>query len=285
MEGKYLNMTNTRSLAEAVKRSPEVHVETSCSNCNQQSIQLLGLPQQYIGLLFDGLPTFTTLAGVYGIEQIPAHTIGQVEVVKGEGSVLYGPGAVSGVINVIPCEPVKTGGSLDTDFRVSSGHSFDTTPGGNIFGLYNFVRDDEELKTSFCGGYDRTQPVDLNNDRFTDVSERELLTAGFRTIWFPLDDHILSFDVLYSDEDLQGGKTGLAFNAPAHQSLIAEEIFSDRKVATLKWLADWDQNWNGRLACSNSYSERDSYCEETVALGFLDPTSSMIIQGMPIEGT
>ncbi len=274
IEGKYLNMTNARSLAEAVEGSPGVRVETSCSNCNQQSIQMLGLPQQYIGLLFDGLPTFSTLAGVYGIEQIPVHTIGQVEVVKGGGSVLYGPGAVSGVINVIPREPVKTGGSLDTDFRVSSGDSFDTTPGGNIFGLYDFVSDDEESKTSFYVGYDRIQPVDLNNDRFTDISERELLTAGFRTTWSPSDDHILSFDVLYSDEDRRGGEIGLAFNAPANQSLIAEEIFSDRKVATLKWLADWDQNWNSRLAYSNSHTERASYYGGTVALGSPDLTSS-----------
>lgn len=106
--------------------------------------------------------------------------------------------------------------SLDTDFRVSSGDNFDPTPGGNIFGLYDFVSDDEEFKTSFYGGYDRIQPVDLNNDRFADVSERELLTAGFRTTWCPLDDHILSFDVLYCDEDRRGGGIGLAFNAPAN---------------------------------------------------------------------
>ncbi|MDA7611055.1 Plug domain-containing protein, partial [bacterium] len=91
-----------RSLAEAVEYSPGIRVETTCQNCNQQAIQMLGLPQQYIGILSDGLPNFSALAGVYGIEQIPAGLIGQIEIVKGGGSVLYGPGAVAGVINLIP---------------------------------------------------------------------------------------------------------------------------------------------------------------------------------------
>ena len=48
-----------RSLAEAVEYSPGIRVETTCQNCNQQAIQMLGLPQQYIGILSDGLPNFS----------------------------------------------------------------------------------------------------------------------------------------------------------------------------------------------------------------------------------
>ena len=89
IDGKYLSRTGTRSLAEAVEYSPGIRVSTNCQNCSVQSIQMFGLPQQYIGILSDGLPNFSTLAGVYGIEQIPAGTIGQIEIVKGGGSVLW----------------------------------------------------------------------------------------------------------------------------------------------------------------------------------------------------
>ena len=155
IDGKYLSRTGTRSLAEAVEYSPGIRVSTNCQNCSVQSIQMFGLPQQYIGILSDGLPNFSTLAGVYGIEQIPAGTIGQIEIVKGGGSVLYGPGAVAGVINLIPREPTQTSGHIDMRFLGSRGDNFGQEPGGSFFGLYDLVSKDERFKLSMYGGFDR----------------------------------------------------------------------------------------------------------------------------------
>lgn len=75
IDREILQNRGIRSLAEAIEYSPSVRIDTACQNCSQQSIQMLGLPQQYIGILNDGLPNFSTLAGVYGIEQIPAGLI------------------------------------------------------------------------------------------------------------------------------------------------------------------------------------------------------------------
>jgi outer membrane receptor for ferrienterochelin and colicins len=49
---------------------------------------------------------------VYGLEQIPAGFVDRIEVVKGGGSALYGPGAVAGVINLIPPLPARSGGHV-----------------------------------------------------------------------------------------------------------------------------------------------------------------------------
>ena len=97
LDAEFIRRSGSRNLAEVAEYSPGVRIDTTCSNCNAQSVQMLGLPQQYIGILQDGLPNFSGLAGVYGIEQIPAGLLtGSVEVVKGGGSVLYGPNAVAG---------------------------------------------------------------------------------------------------------------------------------------------------------------------------------------------
>jgi len=272
IEGDLLTNTGTRSLAEAVEYSPGLRVDTGCSNCSVQSIQMLGLPQQYIGILFDGLPNFSTLAGVYGIEQVPAETIGQIEIVKGGGSVLYGPGAVAGVINLIPREPVVSGGEVSASLSAMRGDSFGQPPGGSFFGIYDFVSEDDRFKASVYGGFDRVEPIDRNRDGFTDIAERDLWSGGFRALWRPVDGHSLSFDFFASDEDRRGGDI-FTWDLPASAGRITEEIFSRRYVSTLKWQADWNEAWNSRFAYSYSRTERDSYYGGTGALGSPEPAS------------
>jgi len=267
-----LQNRGVRSLAEAVQYSSGVRVETTCQNCNQQVIQLLGLPQQYIGILSDGLPNFSTLAGVYGVEQIPSGLIGQIEIVKGGGSVLYGPGAVAGVINLIPRDPTYTGGKVDLRIQNMRGDHFGEAPGGSAFGLYDFVSDDDKLKFTVYGGFDRVSPLDRDGDGFTEVSARDLKSGGVRTQWKPNDDHKVTFDLFISDEDRLGGAIE-AFDGPVNLAAIAEEIFTTRYVATTKWEAQWGDAWDTRLAYSYAQTDRDSYYGGTAALGSPDPAS------------
>lgn len=134
-----IQSTAARDLAQIIEYAPGIRVETTCSNCNTQSIQLLGLPQSYIAILSDGLPTISGLVGVYGIEQIPAGLIDRIEVVKGGGSTLYGPSAVAGVINLLPRESVRTGGSMDLNSALMQGDKVGDDLGGGIFGVYDWV--------------------------------------------------------------------------------------------------------------------------------------------------
>ena len=64
-----------------------------------------GLESGHIQMLIDGQPIFSGLAGVYGLQQIPAANIERLEVVKGAGSALYGSNAIAGVINIITKKP------------------------------------------------------------------------------------------------------------------------------------------------------------------------------------
>ena len=51
--------------------------------------------------MIDSRPIFSALAGVYGLEQIPANMIERVEVMRGGGSALFGSSAIAGTINII----------------------------------------------------------------------------------------------------------------------------------------------------------------------------------------
>src|SRR3990170_3239467 len=84
-----IEASSARTLADAVEFTTGVRVESNCQNCNFSQIRLLGLDGPYTQVLFDGQPTFSSLASVYGIEQIPAGLVERIEVVKGGGSALY----------------------------------------------------------------------------------------------------------------------------------------------------------------------------------------------------
>jgi len=58
-------------------------------------------------LLLDGKALFSSLNGVYGIEQIPTGMIERVEVMRGGGSALYGANAIGGTVNIITKEPLN----------------------------------------------------------------------------------------------------------------------------------------------------------------------------------
>src|SRR5690606_16570380 len=164
-----------RTLADAMEFTTGVRVENNCQNCNFSQIRLLGLEGPYTQLLVDGQPVVSSLAQVYGIEQIPTRMIERIEVVKGGGSALYGPGSVGGVVNIIPREPSRSGGV--------AGIKYDTYGAdGNlsINGAFDWV---DSLRTTFLTGFvqsDRVRPYDADGDGFTDVSRRALEAAGVR---------------------------------------------------------------------------------------------------------
>lgn len=263
----------SRTLAEAVENSPGIRIDTTCSNCGQQTIQMLGLPTPYIGILTDSLPNFSGLAGVYGLEQIPAGLADRLEIVKGGGSVLYGPGAVAGVINIIPRDPTESGFEFRAQIENMEGDSFGQGPSANLFAISDWVNEDGTLRASAFFNYNRLQPLDINGDGFTDISLRELLSGGARFVWEPDPDHRFSLDYFISDETRRGGDTGAGFRGPPNFALIAEEIFSRRHIVTAKWEGTLSDAWSARLAYSFARTDRASYYGGTAALGSPDPLS------------
>ena len=69
------------------------------------SVRIQGMRGRYTRFLSDGLPLFGEQAGSFGIMQIPPIDLGQVEVIKGAASSLYGAGAIGGVVNLVSRRP------------------------------------------------------------------------------------------------------------------------------------------------------------------------------------
>ena len=105
--GRAIEDKGAVNVYEALEGFPGIRVEQQCSYCNFATVRMQGLGPNHVQVLIDGLPTFSSLASVYGLQQLAAANIEQIEVVKGAGSVLYGSSAIAGVINIITKKPTK----------------------------------------------------------------------------------------------------------------------------------------------------------------------------------
>jgi outer membrane receptor for ferrienterochelin and colicins len=243
---------SARTLADAMEYTTGVRVENNCQNCNFSQIRLLGLEGPYTQLLVDGQPVISSLAQVYGIEQIPSRMIERIEVVKGGGSALYGPGSVGGVVNVISREPAKRGAQLEARSDVMSGE-----PGYSLSGGGDWVSSSQRAVVTVFGQLDRVRPVDLTGDDYTEVSRRSLDAAGARAAGYFLGNAAkLTLDVSSLREHRRGGN---ALHLAPHEADIAESIDSRRSAVGATWFHSRGPRLDYRLTTSWSGTWRDSY--------------------------
>ncbi len=93
------------NIFQALQGVPGIRVENQCQSCNFTMVRMQGLGAEHTQVLINGMPLYSGLAGVYGLQQISTLDLDKIEVVKGAGSALYGSGAVAGAINLVTREP------------------------------------------------------------------------------------------------------------------------------------------------------------------------------------
>ncbi len=82
-----------------------MRVQATSPSLGAASVRIQGMKGRYTRFLADGLPLFGQQVGGLGLLQIPPVDLGQVEVIKGVASALYGSGAMGGVVNLISRRP------------------------------------------------------------------------------------------------------------------------------------------------------------------------------------
>lgn len=133
LDSKIFENTCSQNLSQGLIFQPGVRVENNCQNCGFTQVRINGLEGKYTQILIDSRPIFSSLAGVYGLEQIPTNMIDRVEVVRGGGSALFGSSAIAGTINIITKEPRTNSGSLAHTFtNINGAGAFDNNTTMNL---------------------------------------------------------------------------------------------------------------------------------------------------------
>ena len=252
VDRRLMRALGARTLADAVEYTTGVRVESNCQNCNFSQIRLLGLDGPYTQILVDGQPVISSLAQVYGIEQIPSRMIERIEIVKGGGSALYGSGSVGGVVNVISREPTRPGGLFETRVdatgglpNYSSSGSFDWASAGTRSSVTGFFQIDD------------VKPLDLSGDGFTEVSQRQLRAGGGRAAQYLLGGRgKLTGEFTLIDENRRGGDR---LRLPPEQADVAEWIDSRRAGGSLTWFHSASRAFDYRITLAAADMHRHSY--------------------------
>jgi len=240
------------NLAETLSQTTGVRVENNCQNCNFTQVRINGMEGKYTQILIDSSPVVSAMTGVYGLEQIPAEMLERVEIVKGGGSALYGGNAVAGVINVLTKEPQENKTALKLHQESTSGKPFTN------FGFHSsLVSKDLNTKAFLFGTYQKREPVDLNEDSFSELGTISNTSFGLNFYnYFSKIKGNLKLGFFRIFEERRGGDL---FDKPPHEANTAEWIKTDQIGLSSEWNHSLSKKIHYNLSFSLVDAKRNTY--------------------------
>ena len=245
---------NATSLSQGLVFQPGVRVENNCQNCSYQQVRINGLDGPYTQILIDSRPIFSALAGVYGIEQLPAIMVDRVEVMRGGGSALFGSSAIAGTINIITKEPVRNSASIShTTSSINGTSAFDHNTSLNA----SIVTEDNKMGLAVFGQNRQKDGYDHDGDGFTELTEMSGQTLGMRGYVKTGLYSKLTAEYHHLQEYRRGGDN---LHLPPHEVMIAEQVRHSINTGSLKY--DWfspDERHRFNVFASLQHINRESY--------------------------
>lgn len=254
VDAKLFGMVNACSLADGLNMQPGVRVENDCQNCGFTQVRINGLDGHYSQVLMNSRPVFSALAGVYGLEQIPANMIDRVEVQRGGGSALFGSSAIGGTINVITKDPSVNSAQFAhslTSMGISGALDNNTTVNASVVGTNNDLG-------MFLYGQNRIRDgYDHDGDGYTEIPTLRSQTLGARGNMRLAETSKLTMEYHATQEYRRGGDR---LDLPPHSAMVAEEV--DHNIQGGEGSFDWwntDRNKRLNIFTALQDTKRKSY--------------------------
>lgn len=163
------------NIAMLVGETPGLRVQVTSPALGAANVRVQGLKGRYTQILADGLPLYGGQTPSIGLLQIPPTDLGQVEIIKGAASALYGPAALGGVINLVSRRPTPADQSellLNT-----------TSRGGQDVTAYHAGPLTDALRYSLTGGFNRQDRQDIDGDGWADLPGYQRWTFRPHLFW------------------------------------------------------------------------------------------------------
>lgn len=272
VNARTLLTVNACTLADGLNFQPGVRVENDCQNCGFTQVRINGLDGHYSQILMNSRPVFSALAGVYGLEHIPANMIERIEVMRGGGSALFGSSAIGGTINIITRDPEENSAEVAhslTSIGISGALDNNTTLNASIVsanqraGMFLFGQ------SRYRDGYDH------DGDGFTEIATLKTQTLGTRAYIRTSDQAKLTVEYHNTHEYRRGGDQ---LDKPAHMAMIAEQV--DHNIHTGEATFDlWSQSRNDHLSvfAATQSTRRQSYYGSHMDPNAYGRTSDLVV--------
>lgn len=250
--------TNSSNLSQGLRFQPGLRIEDNCQNCGFNQVRINGLEGAYSQILIDSQPIFGALAGVYGLEQIPANMIERVEVIRGGGSALFGSNAVGGVINVITREPLNNSAEISHSSIGISNEKGKLSSMQNVSSIQaSVLSQDRKAGISAFGQHNYRPGHDFDGDAYSELPKLHNRSLGFRSFYKPSLFSKLNAEYHSRHEYRRGGDR---LDLPPFQARIAEYLEHYVNGGSLKYdlWSDAKRN-NLSLYSSAQHVKRKSY--------------------------
>jgi outer membrane receptor for ferrienterochelin and colicins len=175
-----------------------MRVQATSPSLGAASVRIQGMRGRYTRVLSDGLPLFGEVGGL-GLLQIPPMDLGQLEVVKGVASALYGAGAMGGVINLLSRRPA---GEPEREFLVNR-----STRGATDAVAFLASPLAAGWSASLLGGGHWQETIDVNDDAWADLAGYGRAVVRPRVFWDAGDGRSFFATAGFTYEDRDGGTT------------------------------------------------------------------------------
>ena len=254
LNAKTFDLVSACSLADGLNFQPGVRVENNCQNCGFTQVRINGLDGHYSQVLMNSRPVFSALAGVYGLEQIPANMIDRVEVMRGGGSALFGSSSIGGTINIITKDPIVNSAEVAhtlTSIGMTDAIDNNTTVNASV------TTDNRRLGLMIYGQNRDRASYDHDGDGFTEIGEIKSKTIGARAFMRPSDNSRLTLEYRATEEFRRGGDQ---LDKPAHETYITEQTDHQIHGGDINfnyWSDNQKVKWN--VYASIQDTKRDSY--------------------------
>ena len=209
--------TAVSCVADALCFQPGLRVENTCSNCGKTDLRINGLQGQYTQILMDSRPVFSSMASVYGLEQVPAAMIDRIEVMRGGGSAVYGANAIAGVVNIITKEPVRNFVNVSNISNVNehAGYDINTSLNGSV------MSDSRKIGAYIFASHRTRSAYDRDKDGYSEVPQLRSTTAGTRLFFKTSAYSKITMEYHHTTDYRRGGNKR---DEEPHKADIAEQL-------------------------------------------------------------
>ena len=174
-----------------------LRVQVTSPSLGAASVRVQGLRGRYTQILADGLPLYGQ-AGSISLLQIPPMDLGQVEIIKGVASALYGSAALGGVVNLVSRRP--TTGRPEREVLINR-----TSRGGTDGVLWLSQKGSGNWGYTFLGGGHWQEREDVNDDGWSDLASYRRALVRPRVLWEDGAGRSLFMTMGALVEDREGG--------------------------------------------------------------------------------
>lgn len=245
--------TAVSCVAEALNFQPGLRVENTCSNCGKTDLRINGLQGQYAQILMDSRPVFSSMASVYGMEQVPAAMIDRIEVVRGGGSAMYGANAIAGVVNIITKEPVRNFINIANTSNINehAGYDIHTDLNGSV------MSENRKIGAYLFATHRTRSAYDRDLDGYSEVPQMRATTAGARLFFKTSAYSKITAEYHHTTDYRRGGNNR---DEEPHKADIAEQLRHNIDAGSLAF--DWFSENNRHFVSAYSAAQhigRESY--------------------------